>query len=93
MDDEAHGTGLGRLAWFQLGKMSAETDRVRSDAVDAVLRRRRPRVDTAATASYQALLVENAQLRQDLEAYRHNYNKLNGWAEEAERDLKRFRGQ
>jgi cell division protein FtsB len=44
-------------------------------------------------ARNHALEAENAQLREDLAAYKHNYAKLRAWAEEAARDLKQLRGE
>ena len=96
MDDEdgLGSPGLSGWAGFQLGRMAAERDRHTSETVAALFGRRRPAVNVNAVLAHnQALAAENAQLRRDLEAFRHNYNKLNAWAEEAERDLKRFRSQ
>jgi hypothetical protein len=85
MDEESHDSGLGGLAWYQLGRMSAESDRVRSDAIDAVLARRR-NISTQQTlhAQNQALAAENAQLRQELADYQLNYKNLKAWANRAE---------
>jgi hypothetical protein len=85
MDEESHDSGLGGLAWYQLGRMSAESDRVRSDAIDAVLARRR-NISTQRTlhAQNQALAAENAQLRQELADYQLNYKNLKAWANRAE---------
>jgi hypothetical protein len=85
MDEESHDSGLGGLAWYQLGRMSAESDRVRSDAIDAVLARRRG-ISTQQTlhAQNQALAAENAQLRQELADYQLNYRNLKAWANRAE---------
>jgi hypothetical protein len=91
MDDDSHDTGLGGLAWYQLGRMSAESDRVRSDAVDAVLSRRRPQLDVqSVVAQNQVLAAENARLRQELAAYKLNFNNLRAWADSAEKTLERL---
>lgn len=88
MDDESHGSGLGSLAWYQLGRMSAESDRVRSDAIDAVLTRRRGlSTQQGLQAQLQALAAENAQLRQELADYKRNYAELDAWARRAERQI------
>jgi regulator of replication initiation timing len=85
MDDEGHETGLGGLAWYQLGRMSAETDRVRSEAVDGLLKRRRPQMDlNAVLAENHALAAENTRLRQALADYELNYANLKAWANRAE---------
>jgi hypothetical protein len=89
MDDEANDTGLGGLAWYQLGRMSAQNDRVRSNAIASVLGYRRPQIDAnAVLAQNQALATENARLRQELADYKRNYQTLREWAEKASRDLR-----
>ena len=96
MDDEVDDSGFGGVAWYTLGRMSAENNRVRDQAVDTVLSslRGRQRVDVDhLLGANQALAAENARLRQDLADYKHNYDRLHEWAQKASRDLKRYRGE
>ncbi len=91
MDDDTLHSGPSGWAWFQLGRMAAETERHTSETVRKLLRPRQPTVDVNGVLTQnQALAAENAQLRRDLDAYKHNYSKLRTWAEEAKRDLDRL---
>lgn len=94
MDDDGPSKGISGWAGVALGRMWAEHERSMDETAHWFANRHNRPVSAAVLqAQNQALAAENAQLRQDLEAYRHNYNKLNAWAEQAERDLRRFRGQ
>ena len=93
MDDEVDDNGLGGLAWYALGRMSAQTDHVRSEAVDTVLSAfQRPALTINDLAlQNRALRSENERLRRDLEAYQHNYQRLREWADKVEPILERQR--
>lgn len=95
MSDDIQDGGPSGWAWFQLGRMAAKADRSRSEAIASIFAARRQRhvVADPLLAQNRALAAENAQLRQDLAAYQHNYAKLRAWAEEAARDLKQLRGE
>ena len=92
MDDEVEDAGFDGLAWYALGRMSAQTDHVRSEAVSTVLSRfRAPQPENnRITRQGQSLAAENAELRRQLENYKHNYGRLKKWADEAEQKLKRL---
>jgi hypothetical protein len=84
-DDDTLDSGLGGLAMYQLGRMAAKTDRVRSEAVASMFARRQPQIDVNGLIDQnRALAAENARLRQDLADYKLNYSNLKAWANRAE---------
>jgi hypothetical protein len=94
MSDDESSNGLSGWAGVTLGRMWAEHDRSVDETLAWFGNRHRRQIDPAALlAQNEALAAENAQLRQDLAAYQHNYAKLRAWAEEAARDLKQLRGE
>ncbi len=86
MDDSGGSSGLSRWAWFELGSMDAKRRMHTRQFVRGLFQPRQPAVD-ANSARIAALEVENAQLRQQLATYQHNYAKLMKWAQDAKRDL------
>lgn len=94
MDDELGDKGLSGFAWWSLGRMSANSERVTSDAIDTVLNARRSRAKTHpghVVNENAKLRAENAQLRQDLADYKSNYGSLRAWAEKAGPEIDRLR--
>jgi hypothetical protein len=91
MDDDEEGQGPSGYAWYQLGRMAAENDRHTSQTISTLLHRRRAgSTHEALQAQNQALAAENARLRQELEAYKLNFNNLRRWADSAENTLERL---
>ena len=90
-DDELSTPGLSGWAGYALGRMAANRDRETSETLDALFRRRQPTVNASAVmAQNQSLAAENARLRQELEAYKLNFNNLRRWADSAEDTLERL---
>ena len=89
-EEEAGDTGLGTLAAYTLGRWSAESDAELSRTVSSLQRawRREPTIadfqaaNDALASANQSLLEENAQLRQQLADYKHNYRRMKEWAAE-----------
>ena len=98
-EEELEDTGIGTLAAYTLGRWSAESDAELSRTVSSLRRawRKAPTIadfqaanDALANAN-EALLAENAQLRQELANYKHNYRRLKEWADEMEPVLDKLR--
>ena len=81
MDDEPSSSGMGTLAAFALGRMSAANEQAESNFARSLARRFQPQ---APTVDVNALLAENLSLRQQLADYERNYRALKRWADEAE---------
>jgi hypothetical protein len=91
-DDDTLDSGLGGLAMYQLGRMAAKTDRVRSEAVAAMFARRQPQIDVNGLINQnRALAAENARLRHSLTEYKLNYEELLRWSDGAEKTIKELR--
>jgi hypothetical protein len=91
MDDDGTSKGLSGWAGVALGRMWAEHDRSMEETADWFANRHRRAVDPAAVlAENQALAAENARLRQELAAYKLNFNNLRAWADSAEKTLQRL---
>jgi hypothetical protein len=85
---------LGAWAWYELGRGAARSDRIRSDAIDAVLGLKPRQADiNAILAENHALQQEIAQLREQLADYEYNYNNLRQWADGASVRLKAYRAK
>lgn len=85
MSNDEHINGLSGWAGVALGRMWAEHDRSMDETLAWFVNGRRQPVNPGALqAQNQALLAENAQLRQDLAAYKLNYGNLKAWANRAE---------
>lgn len=85
MSDEEHSSGLSGWAGVALGRMWAEHDRSMDETLAWFVNRRRHQVNPAALqVEIQALVAENARLRQELTDYEFNYSNLKAWADRAE---------
>ena len=80
MDDESSSSGMGTLAAYALGRMSAQIEQSNRNFARALARRFQPQ---APTVDVNALLAENEELRRQLDEYEWNYSKLKAWADEA----------
>jgi hypothetical protein len=91
-DDELPTPGLSGWAGYALGRMAAKREQETGEMVDALSRRRQqPTVNVnSVLAQNQALAAENARLRQELAAYKLNFNNLRAWADSAEKTLERL---
>jgi regulator of replication initiation timing len=92
MDDEEPSSGMGTLAAFALGRMSAHTEQVERKFARTMARRFLPQAPTVDVNSLLAenhgLLAENQELRRRLGDYERNYRALKAWADEAEAVLR-----
>ncbi|WP_265887083.1 hypothetical protein [Roseomonas mucosa] len=95
MDDEASSSGMGTLAAFVLGRMSAANEQAESNFARSMVRRFQPRAPTvdvnALLAENQALHAQVQELQKSLRAYEFNYRRLEQWAEQADAALDKYR--
>ena len=102
MDDDQDVSGFGGLAWYQIGRWSAEMDQEHQRTFDHVSGRgivSRAEYSLAVQMN-EALATENlrlidliSSLENQLAEYRHNYDRLSQWGDEVATELNERRAR